>query len=86
MALNIQFEPTDESKLLKLDVYNKEALVWIIAVALQFCWSKRVVSKKAALDECTAHLRSELEMLKNSHFFQLSEEISTLLVQSVTLD
>ena len=70
------------SKLLKLDVYNKEALVWIIAVALQFCWSKLVASKKATLDECTAHLRAELEMLKNSNFFQLSEEISALIVQS----
>ena len=81
LTLTRQFGPTDEFKLLKLDVYNKEALVWIIAMVLQFCWSKRAASEKAVLDECTANLRAELQMIKNSPFFQLSEEISAVLAQ-----
>ena len=82
LALARQFGTTDESKLLKLDVYNKDALVWVIAITLQFCWSKRAASKKAALEEFTAHLRAELELMKSTKFIQLSQEISVMLEQS----
>ena len=73
---NYCHQATNEEKILKLDVCNNDALVWIIALALQFCWSKRVSSKKADLVECISHLRAENEMMKDSHFIQLSQEIS----------
>ena len=64
---------------MQLDVCYNDALVWIIAMALQFCWSRRGSSKKADLEECVGHLRAETEMMKDSHLDQFSQEISDIL-------
>ena len=47
-----------------LDVVDKDALVWIKALAMQFSQSKRIACKKASLEECIAHLRAEIQLQK----------------------
>ena len=79
LALASRFGSANEAKILKLDVCNNDALVWIIAKVLQFCWTRRASSKKADLDECIGHLIAETEMMKDSHFVQLSQEISIIM-------
>ena len=82
-ALARKFGPETESNLLMLDVVDKDVLVWIIALAMQFSQSKQIACKKASLEECIAHLRAEIELWKildtYSHF---CDEITILNQQS----
>ena len=66
LVLIEKFGPTSEANILKLDICDNDALVWIVASTLQFCWTQRVSSKKADVQECIAHLRGESELMRNS--------------------
>ena len=83
LALARKFGPVAESNLLMLDVVDKDALVWIIALAMQFSQSKRIACQKASLEECITHPRAEIELWKildtYSHF---CDEITILNQQS----
>ena len=55
---------------------NKDPLIWIDAVALQFSWSKKEYpQKKDNLQEYIPHLKAETAMLENKDFRFLSQEI-----------
>ena len=70
-----KFEPINEANILKLNMIPNDALVWTVATTLHFIWSKRVASKKADLIHCVAQMTAELEIMKNSKFTKLAEEI-----------
>ena len=69
-----------------LDVVDKDALVWIKALAMQFSQSKRIACQKASLEECITHPRAEIELWKildtYSHFW---DEITILKQQSQSI-
>ena len=81
VALSREFGPYDEEKLLKLDVDNNDALMWISANVLHFCWLKRTSSKKAEVQECLAQLEADTSMMKIADFALLSQKISNILEQ-----
>ena len=79
LSLVRKFEPTNEANILKLKTPSNDALDWIIAITLHLIWSSRVASKKANLQQCVAHLKAEAEIMKNTKFNELAEEITGII-------
>ena len=79
LSLVKKFVPTCEANILKLNLPSNDALDWTIAITLHLIWSSRVASKKANLQQCVAHLKAEAEIMKNTKFNDLAEEITGII-------
>ena len=73
-----KFEPTNEDKILKISLLN-EALIWTVAMTLHFIWSRRAASKIAELHLCVALLKAEVEIMKDTKFNGLADEITKVI-------
>ena len=71
-----------QSDILKLNVPNNQALIWIIAVTLFYSWSSRVSKKVADKLQFQAHLDAELKLMKETQRSQLAEEIQVIIRQA----
>ena len=65
----------EEEEVLLLNFSASNPLLWITANALQFIWTSRLSSRKASLNLCLIHLKTEA--------FRLSETIHEYLVPSI---
>ena len=73
-----KFEPINEDKILKISLLN-EALIWTVAMTLHFIWSRRAASKIAELHLCVALLKAEVEIMKDTKFNGLADEITKVI-------
>ena len=77
-----RYGATSKSNILKLNVVENNAVVWIIGNTLHFIWSKRACSKKADLRTCLAQLNTEVLWLKEMHNLELGNQIVEILEQN----
>ena len=77
------FSPNNKANILKLDVPDKNALIWTIAKTLQYSWTKRSSHKTADTSIFLASLDAELMLMAETQFKQLAEEIK-LIIRQVT--
>ena len=76
------FGPASELDVLRMNVPNNHALIWIIAETLHHCWTKRVSNKVADHPHFQAHLDSELKLMKETCLSQLADDIVIILRQA----
>ena len=76
-----RYGPLTESDILKLNVPNNHALIWVIASTLYYCWNKRVMKKSADPLSFLAQLDSELKVMEETGQHQLAQEIRGILRQ-----
>ena len=76
------FGPATESDVLRLNVQNNHALVWLIAGTLYYCWTKRVSRNVADPPGFKAHVEAELMLMMETRYSQLAEDIKGILRQS----
>ena len=76
LTISRKFGTMNETDILNFDVPDNKVLIWILAMTLHFIWSKRVNSKRAGLQECIAHLKAELEMMKPTRYRTLADKIN----------
>ena len=76
-----RYGPSNESDILKLNVPNNHALIWIIASTLYYCWNKRVSKKIADPLSFLAQVDSELKVMEETSQNQLAQEIKGILRQ-----
>ena len=66
-------------EILKLDVENFDALIWINMQSLYFIWMRRVNMKTAQLDECKATLTDQANILQGTKHHLLASEVLQIL-------
>ena len=76
------FGPATESDVLRLNVQNNHALVWLIGETLYYCWTKRVSRNVADPPGFKAHVEAELMLMTETRYSQLAEDIKGILRQS----
>ena len=76
------FGPASELDVLRMNVPNNHALMWIIAETLHYCWTKRVSNKVADHPHLQAHLDSELKLMNETSLSQLADDIESILRQA----
>ena len=77
------FGPTNEENILKLNVPNNNALIWIIAKTLHYSWIKRSSNKTCDSPSFLASLEAELMIMNETRYKQLADEIK-LIIRQVT--
>ena len=75
LTISRKFGTMNETDILNFDVPDNDVLIWILAMTLHFIWSRSVNSKKAGFQECIAHLKAELEMMKPTRYKMLADKI-----------
>ena len=81
MAFEDSAGPISEVDVLKLNVPNNSALIWIIGTTFQFCWSRRVSQKAADPTSFQAFVDAELMAMRDTRHNQLANEISMMMRQ-----
>ena len=71
-----------EINILKLNVVDNSAVIWIVANTHHFIWSKRSVNKKADITTCLAVLNTEALILKETQDLGLGIQIVEMLRQN----
>ena len=74
-------KPTSEVNILKMDIPDDDALIWITATTLHFCWNKRSSKSKADILSCLAYLTAKSKMFEETMYGGLVDRIKAIINQ-----
>ena len=76
-----RYKPTSEVNILMMEIPENEALIWVTATTLHFCWNKRTSKSKVDVPSCLAFLTAKSRMLDGTHHSELVNEIAAVINQ-----
>ena len=65
--------------MLRLQIFENDALLWILVKTLFFCWSQRMARKRALKSECLSFLLADLMLLRETKYSTLVEKVDEIL-------
>ena len=81
LQLVSRYGPSGEINILKMDIPDNDALIWITATTLHYCWTKRVLKTKTDVLSCLSYLAAKARMLEETHHSELLYNILAVLHQ-----
>ena len=65
--------------MLRLQIFENDALLWILVKSLFFCWCQRMARKRALKSECLSFLLADLMLLRETKYSTLVEKVDEIL-------